>query len=322
MIGFLLLLLAGICQGSFGIGYKKYHPFAWEVFWALYTAFCFIMSLIWTTIKVPNWSSYLGIAGIGPIIFAVLCGIVWGISAIYFTKSIDIIGMSLVYGLSMGVSTIAGSLLPLIMNKNFPTGNSTIFLIIGLLISLSGIGVITFAGIKRDGNEEKSNTEKGILYAVISGLGSGAMNLGFNATSPIGDAVIYAGNDKTGASALGWMLVIFGGFLITEVYCIYKMVRNKSYITIKEKGAGSRSIKLFVTSLVWFLALLLYGIATYRLGDFGAVIGWILFNALALIISSGWGLALGEWKSSKEARKLLFLGNAILVGAWFFIANV
>lgn len=322
VIGLLLLLFAGVCQGSFGIGYKRYHPFAWEVFWALYTGFCFIMSLIWTTIKVPDWYNYIGITGSGPFITAILCGVVWGISAIYFTKSIDIIGMSLVYGISMGVSTIAGSLLPLIINKNLPTGNSAFYLAVGLFISLIGIGVITLAGMKRDGNEEKSNTKKGIIFAVVSGLGSGAMNLGFNATAPIGDAVKYAGYDRTGASALGWMLVIFGGLLITEVYCIYRMLKNKSYKTIREKGAGSRSLKLFNTSIVWFMALLLYGIATYMLGDFGSVIGWILFNALALMISSGWGLILGEWKSSGEARKLLFIGNAILVGAWFFIANV
>lgn len=322
MIGLLLLLLAGVCQGSFGIGYKKYHPLAWEVFWSLYTAFCFIMSLIWTTIKVPDWYNYIGIMGNGPIITAILCGVVWGISAIYFTKSIDIIGMSLVYGISMGVSTIAGSLLPLIINKNLTTGTSSIYLAIGLLISLLGISVITLAGMKRDGKEEKSNTKKGIIFAVVSGLGSGAMNLGFNATSSIGDAVKLAGYDRTGASALGWMLVIFGGFLITEVYCLYRIVKNKSYKTIVEKGAGSRCLKLFITSLIWFMALLLYGISTYLLGDFGSVIGWILFNALALMISSGWGLILGEWKSSGEARKLLLIGNVILVGAWFFIANV
>ena len=35
--GFGVLLLACLFQGSFGICFKKYQPFSWEAFWALFS---------------------------------------------------------------------------------------------------------------------------------------------------------------------------------------------------------------------------------------------------------------------------------------------
>ena len=40
LTGFALLLAAGLCQGSFGLGYKKYGPFSWAAFWGVYSALC------------------------------------------------------------------------------------------------------------------------------------------------------------------------------------------------------------------------------------------------------------------------------------------
>ena len=76
---------------------------------------------------------------------------------------------------------------------------------------------------------------------------------------------------------------------------------------------------LFFTDIVWFTALASYGIATLILGDMGAVTGWILFNALALIISNLWGIQCGEWKGAKRGKKILLYGNLVLIISWIFI---
>ena len=50
--------------------------------------------------------------------------------------------------------------------------------------------------------------------------------------------------------------------------------------------------------------------------------GWLVFNAIALIVSSFWGLITGEWKNAEGARKLLYVGDIILIVSWVFLIKV
>lgn len=104
------------------------------------------------------------------------------------------------------------------------------------------------------------------------------------------------------------------------VYCIFEVTYKKEWKTVTAKGSGARTVKLFGVSIIWYLALILYGFASYLLGDMGSTVGWILFNALALIISVLWGLKTGEWKNTKKT--ILFVGCAVLIIAWLMIAFV
>ena len=47
LMGIFILVLSGICQGSFGLGYKKYSPLSWEAFWGVYSLFCLIVAAAW-----------------------------------------------------------------------------------------------------------------------------------------------------------------------------------------------------------------------------------------------------------------------------------
>ncbi len=55
----MILLLAGICQGSFGLGYKDYRPFGWALFWQIYNLLCLFVALVWAASHVPGlWGYY------------------------------------------------------------------------------------------------------------------------------------------------------------------------------------------------------------------------------------------------------------------------
>lgn len=331
MIGFAILLFAGLCQGSFGLGYKNYQPLKWEAFWGVYSLFCVIVPLSWAWIQVPSFVNYLTSADLKHIVVPVLCGAIWGISAVGFSKAVTYIGISLVYGLSMGISAVIGSIIPLLTMENKPSIASIVLLIVGMLVTLAGIAVITKAGIvkiaeqqtvekdtaNKDGRAGKAKS--GLLLAMLSGFGSGAMNIGFDFASPIGNAIMQDGYGETGASAIQWLLVLLGGALAGIIYCIIDLSKNKTWVSFTYKGSKKRIVILFITSIVWFAALASYGIATLMLGDMGAVTGWILFNALALIISNLWGMQCGEWKGAKKGKKILLYGNLVLIISWIFI---
>lgn len=317
-IGFLVLLCAGICQGSFGLGYKKYTPFSWAAFWGIYDIMCIITSILFTLIVAPNFLAVFANQGIKYFIVPLLCGAMWGLSAIGFSKGIDKIGMSLVYGISMGISTIVGSVVPMIINKSFPQSTSAVMFWAGLVLTVIGVIVITFAGIKRDGGAKGSVI--GIVLSVFSGVGSGFMNVGFTNMESITEPLESLGYSQLAVSAAKWLPVLVGGCLAGLLYCIGEVTVKKEWYTVTAKGSALRSFKLFGVSIIWYAALILYGYSTYLLGEMGNTVGWILFNALALIISTAWGLKTGEWKNTKKTT--LFIGCAILIIAWIFTALV
>lgn len=316
--GFIILLLAGLCQGSFGLGYKKYSPFSWAAFWGIYNIMCIITSVCFTWYAAPRLWSIIGEKGIQYFLLPAFCGALWGLSAVCFSKGITKIGMSMVYGISMGISTIAGSIMPMVINYTFPSGIKSVFFFTGLTLTLIGVIIITIAGVKRDGGVK--NSFSGIILTVISGLGSGAMNIGFTLSEDISGSFTSLGYSQTAISCAKWLPVLVGGCLMGLLWCILELCVKHEWNTVTAKGSAKRSAKLFGVSIIWYAALILYGVSSSMLGDMGSTAGWILFNALALIISTAWGLKTGEWKNHK--KNLLFTGCAVLIAAWIFTALV
>lgn len=325
--GFVLLILASICQGSFGLGMKKYKPFSWEAFWGLFSLVgAFIIPHIFMKLEVSNYMEYIIETPSSTLWLAVLCGFIWGISALLFGRAIDIIGMSLTYGLNMGISASLGSFLSLFILGNLPGTKVLITLICGYIIMLLGVVVITKAGLLKDsevnGSQEKKKSNDfviGIILAMFAGLGSAAMNIGFTFANEAVDLAVLDGVKPSNASLLAWIIVLAGGVIPQILYPIYKMIRNKTYKNYVEKGSGIAYVKLFITSLLWFLALYIYAKASAELGSLGPVIGWVAFNALSLVISNLWGVFTGEWKGFKKPQKYLVIGNIILVLSFIIV---
>lgn len=306
MTGFILLIIAGLCQGSFGLGYKKYAPFSWAVFWGIYNLLCIVTAIGAVIITTGNTNAITYAFSVT----AVLCGALWGLSAVCFSKAISRIGMSMVYGISMGISTITGSVVPMCIHSAVPQGYEALQLAVGLGFSICGIAAITIAGIKRD--KKRKRSVSAIVMAVISGLGSGAMNVGFSASS-----TEFAGLSNAALSAVKWLPVLIGGCTVCVIWCIGEAVLKRESSTAVQRGAFGRTVKLFGVSIVWYMALLLYGLANSALADKIGEAAWALFNALALLVSVAWGLKTGEWKNTP--KKTLFLGCLFLIVSWIFI---
>ena len=317
-IAFLILILAGFFQGTFALAYKNYTPFSWAAFFGVVNALYSITCVVFTWIFAPELWTIIGNQPGEYWILPLFCGALWGLSAVGFSKGIDKVGMSLVYGISMGISTIVGSILPMVMDSQFPEGTSAVLFWVGLILTLSGVIFITIAGVKRDGFAK--NATFGILLAILSGLGSGAMNVGFAYSESIGEVFSSYGYSQAAISCGKWLPVLFSGCITCVIWCMGEMTVKKEWHTLVANGSLKR-IPLFCgVSIMWYSALLLYGLATIKLGALGNTVGWILFNALALIISVGWGLITGEWKNTK--KKGLFIGCVVLIIAWVFTALV
>lgn len=315
-MGFLMLFIAGVCQGSFGLGYKKYAPFSWAAFWGVYNILCIITALGFAWLSVHELPAVIAGRGLSYWAAPALCGALWGLSAVGFSKGISKIGMSMVYGISMGVSTAVGSVVPMLLGGNLPSGGSAALFAVGLALTLAGVAVITAAGVRRDGKAKGSVL--GAILALASGLGSGAMNVGFAYSEDVGAYLTALGYSQAAVSGVKWLPVLIGGCVMGMIWCAAELSLRREWGTVAKKGAGSRTVKLFAVSIVWYAALLIYGLASEALGEMGSSIGWILFNSLALVISVCWGLKIGEWKG--KSKTLLMIGCIIMIIAWLFTA--
>lgn len=332
LTGFLLLLLACFFQGSFGLGMKKYQPFSWEAFWVIFSVVgILLIPWLWTWIEVPEFLNYVRETPVKVLGLASLCGLLWGVSSILFGKAVDSIGVSLTYGVNMGISASLGSLIPLLLFGNLPRAASFIVLLAGMVIMLGGVVVITKAGLdkekwlKQQGRGQGGASapavplSKGLLMASIAGLGSAAMNIGFAYANRTLDIAAGHGVSAMSASLIPWVVTLSGGFVANFAYAFYKLIQNRTYCDYVKPGCGKAYVKAIGTALIWFFALGFYAKATVLLGPIGSSVGWLAFNGLALIVSNAWGLKDGEWKGFPGPKKQLMIGNAILIASWVVV---
>ncbi len=258
------------------------------------------------------------------------CGLIWGASAICFTKGIDLLGMALLYGISMGISSVGGAVLPLLVQGNGAEDADMKKLLIGLLLSVAGILAITAGGLLREKEsrreaqraDSQNTAVRGIILAVCSGAGSALMNLGFGYGVQTKEAMKAEGVSDMGMSAVPWLLVVCGGVLAASCYCLPLIRKERQLQGLFGKASVKTLLKLGATAVVWYMALCLYGIFTCQAGPKGIVSGWVIFNALALIVSNLWGIAAGEWKGAQKALRWVLAGDGVMILSWVFLAGI
>ena len=189
----------------------------------------------------------------------------------------------------------------------------------GLLISLVGVALTAKAGIDRDKSQNsndsnnKSNITKGILIAVVCGVLSALLNVGFSNAAPIAKTAEDFGVITRNSSLVAWVVVLWGAFLMNALYCVYLLFKNNSWNSFNPINSFKAYRWSVIAGLCWFAALGVYGQGAALLGDIGPVIGWPILLGLSLIISNFWAYRAGEWKNAKKPFNLLLIGLIVLI---------
>ena len=323
ILPFLLVIIASIFQGSFGVGMKYMSPLKWESWWLVHVTVAMVLfPLLWTFISVSNVSPIIIDVFSDPIAknaayIAILFGFLWGIGGIMFGVSVPYIGLSLTMGIVMGLAGSAGSLIPLFQIENATSQPSFPYIIAGLLISLIGVAITAKAGIERDkllsSDNKSSNIVKGILIAVTCGLLSSLLNVGFANAAPIAEKAQEYGVIARNSSLAAWVVVLLGAFVMNFGYAIFLLIKNNSWNTFSLKNAKNAYKWSFIAGFCWFAALGVYGQGAALLGEIGPVIGWPILLGLSLIISNYWAYRAGEWKNARKPFNKLLLGLLVLI---------
>ena len=320
LLPFVLLIFASFFQGSFGLGMKYMSPISWEAWWLIHVTIAMILfPLLWAIIVVPNLFEIILSSTIESIQMAMLYGFLWGIGGIMFGVSVPYIGLSLTMGIVMGLAGSVGSLIPFFQGSNSTNDPVFTYVLVGLLISLIGVAFTAKAGIDRDKlqnsteSKNKSNITKGILIAIVCGVLSALLNVGFSNAAPIAKTAENFGVITRNSSLVAWVVVLWGAFLMNALYCVYLLFKNNTWRSFREVSSFKAYRWSVIAGLCWFAALGVYGQGAALLGDIGPIIGWPILLGLSLIISNYWAYRAGEWRNAKKPFNLLLVGLVILI---------
>ncbi len=328
VLGLGLLVLAGGMNGSFTLPMKFTQRWAWENTWLVYTIFALgLFPPLLTFATVSRVDAVYAQAGTGPVTLVALFGAGWGISQIFFGLAVEAVGIALAFSIILGVAAVVGSLIPLIQlhpEKVLTPGGIAVLL--GIALMLAGISVCAVAGRRREaalseGPIGKRAVGRGILFCLISGLGSALVNFGLAYGTPLIDAARRTDTSAIWAPNAVWLPLMWAGGIPNLVYCLYLMRRNKTGNRFGMSGTGSYWALAAAMALFWFASTVIYGAAAAKLGELGTVLGWPLFMSLIVITASIWGVMTGEWKNTgKQPLRIMSAGVAVLVGAIFVLS--
>ena len=328
--GILLLLLAGVMNGSFTLPMKFTRQWAWENTWLIWTVFALVvfpplvtfstLPAVWPIYEEVNPTVVLTVIG---------CGAGWGISQVFFGLAVDAVGIALAFSVILGLSAAVGSLVPLIRlhpEKILTAEGLAVFVGVGLVIL--GVGICAVAGRRREATlgqmvaPGKASVTRGLLYCVFSGVGSALVNVGLVFGAPLLAAAEHVGAKSVWAPNAVWLPLMCAGAIPNLLYCIHLLRKNRTANRFGLASTMSYWILAGLMGVFWFGSTLMYGVAAGKLGTLGTVLGWPLFMSLIVITASIWGVLTGEWKGTgKEPLRIMLGGVAVLILAIFVLAT-
>ena len=321
--GLLLLILAALMNASFSLPVKLTRRWKWENTWFVWSVFALILlPRLVTVLTVPDLRGIYHQAGSGIVLVVGLFGFAWGIAQVLFGVALEVIGIALTFSTVLGLSAAMGGLIPLVSQHRdqvfTPAGLTTLA---GIALVVAGVSICAVAGRMRERAQPRGEASgmpfaQGLAIAAASGVCASMMNFGVAFGKPLITAAAQAGAQPYWTVNTVWVPLLLGGAFPNIAYCLYLMRKNRTADNFRLPGTGSYWGLALVMAAFWFGSSLLYGAASIKLGDLGAVLGWPLFMSLIVIVASLLGVATGEWKSTGNGPlRIQLSGVLVLVAA-------
>jgi L-rhamnose-H+ transport protein len=311
-VGIILAIIAGIINGSFPAPIKYAKVWKWENIWSVWGLFGMVVfpwAVVFVTIPNP-WDVYHGVAA-KSLLMMIGFGIGFGLAQIFFGLGIAVIGMALNFAIAIGISTVLGFLVPLLVkhpDRVFTPQGAMIFL--GAILILVGIVGCAVAGKLKDTHQEGADPRPresaavsmsfgaGLFICVLAGVGSPLINFGLAFGEPLLARAAAQGVSPSSQPNVIWAPLVSAAFIPYIIYCIYLWKKNNTAGLFLAPGTARNYVFGAFMGLLWFSSTVIYGAVTARLGSMGPILGWPLFMSAIIIASNVWGLATGEWKGS------------------------
>jgi L-rhamnose-H+ transport protein len=335
IIGLIIIAIGAFCQSSSYVPINKVKEWSWESFWLTQGLFAWlIFPFLGALLAVPSGHSLCELFTADNsfnIWMTILFGVLWGVGGLTFGLSMRYLGIALGQSIALGTCAALGTILgPVMLNIVFPNAGHleklTSAVLIGILITLIGIGIIGVAGHMKAqtlSEEEKRkavkdfNFPKGIIIALLAGFMSGCFNIGLE----FGSGLHFAETNDMFKSLPATMLVTLGGFVTNAAYCLYQNAKNKSWGDYGKTNLYANNLFFCILAgLLWYSQFFGLSLGKGFLTESPTLttFAFCILMALNVVFSNVWGIILKEWKGvSKKTLVVLIIGIIVLIVSTF-----
>lgn len=327
---FLIVVLAGIVNGSFALFIKYMKDWRFENIWLGYVIIAFLIApfLVGWIVDPATTISYHNVS-LSLKWLIILGGLGFGIGQVCFAFAMNRIGIGLGFLLNIGIGTVLGSLFPLAANNVHDLATTHgLLTVLACLLIVVGLILCYRAGHSREqerGHETKIDFKPyltGVIAACVAGLFSAGQNIMFALTSPIKVMALQHGYSQLAASLVVWPFFLLFAFIPYAIYMISLGVKNKTMYLFVTKPKPHYYLFVILMGFFWYGSLALYSDAAQMIGHFGPIVGWPLFMVFIILTSNFWGWFKKEWSGCSPAVMsrlligiVLFLVSVVLLGA-------
>lgn len=323
----LFVVIGGLMEGSFALPMRWARHWAWENIWLVYSVVgLLVIPWIAAGLTIPHLLYVYQLIPGRILWITALFGFGWGIANVLFGLALPLVGMAIAFAVIVGMSAALGSLIPLILsNRTSLLHESGLLILIGVALTVLGVILLGSAGKARERHARnnsssaalpRTNVTLGLILCVVAGFLAPMLNFSFAFGSSISLQASRQGATPTQAANAIWAICLAGGFVSNGGYSAVRLFKNKTWSKLAVSGSLSHYGSGALMGGLWTIGLLLYGWGASGLGSLGAAVGWPVFQATIIVVSSVLGMAAGEWRNAeKSVFRMNNIGLAILVGA-------
>ena len=309
---------------------KKTIAWSWQTYWLAQAVFCWLLlPLIGAWITIPHLREVLIEAPKDAMYKSFVLGAAYGIGGTAFGLAIRYVGFSLTYAISVGISSVLGTLLPPLVHGQLGDVLSKAgsgWVMSGVAMGALGIAICGLAGRLKEKDLQRNkdlsssfSLAKGLPLCLLAGVFSAVYGFALDQGQPIADVAV-----KYGAGHFqGNVIYIFtntGAFFSTAIYCMYLHIKQKTFGEYqkllgneKPSALSLNYILAFITGLLWYSQFFFYGLGHTRMGEY-KFSSWAIHMIMLVLFSSIVGLVLKEWMGVKGRTKwTLALAATILI---------
>lgn len=324
VIGLLIIAVGAFCQSSSYVPINKIKDWSWESYWLVQGIFAWLVfPFLGACLAVPEGHSLMELFAADPkaSLLTMFFGVLWGIGGLTFGLSMRYLGVALGQSIALGTCAGLGTILTPVFTGN--VSDLTLPVIVGVVVTLAGIGVIGLAGHMKSqslSDEEKKeavkdfNFTKGIIVALLAGFMSACFSIGLG----FGEGLNFGEQtDPMFRTLPATLLVTIGGFITNAAYCFFQNQKNSTWADYKKSSLYVNNV-LFcaLAGLLWYSQFFGLSLGKGFLTESATLLtfSWCILMALNVTFSNVWGIILKEWKGcSSKTITVLLAGILILI---------
>ena len=327
IIGLLIIAVGAFCQSSSYVPINKIKNWSWESYWIVQGVFAWLVfPFLGALLAVPDGHSLFEVYAAHPsdALWAMFFGVLWGVGGLTFGLSMRYLGVALGQSISLGTCAGLGTILTPVFTGHIE--ELTMPVIVGVIVTLLGIGIIGYAGNMKSATlseEEKKkavkdfNFTKGIFVALLAGFMSACFSIGLG----FGQSLCFPESAEVYKTLPATLMVTAGGFLTNMVYCLYQNAKNKTWSDYGKTSLNVNNILLCARAgELWYSKLcgLSPGKGFLVASPVLLTFSWCILMSLNVTFSNVWGIILKEWKGcSAKTIWVLVLGLIVLIVSSF-----